>query len=58
MGTKYLKSAGVNRYNKGHIPGAIHLDTNKIEEEPLWNRVSDEDIEKMLLELYRNSNIF
>ncbi len=37
-------------YNKGHIPGAIHLDTNKIEEEPLWNRVSDEDIENMLLE--------
>ncbi|WIF95405.1 rhodanese-like domain-containing protein [Caminicella sporogenes] len=36
-------------YNKGHIPGAIHLDTNEIEKEPLWNKVSDEDIEKMLL---------
>ncbi len=36
-------------YNKGHIPGALHLDTNLIEEEPLWNRVSDADIEAMLL---------
>ncbi|WP_432663039.1 rhodanese-like domain-containing protein [Wukongibacter baidiensis] len=36
-------------YNEGHIPGAIHLDTNEIEEEPLWNRKSDEDLEKMLL---------
>lgn len=36
-------------YNAGHIPGAIHLDTNEIEEEPLWNRKSDEDLEKMLL---------
>lgn len=36
-------------YNDGHIPGSIHLDTNEIEEEPLWNRKSDEDLEKMLL---------
>ncbi len=36
-------------YNKGHIPGAVHLDTNEIEEEPLWNRKTDEDLEKMLL---------
>lgn len=36
-------------YNKGHIPGAIHLDTNEIEEEPIWNRKSDEDLEEMLL---------
>ncbi|SHK51529.1 rhodanese-like domain-containing protein [Paramaledivibacter caminithermalis] len=36
-------------YNAGHIPGAIHLDTNEIEEEPLWNRKSDKDLEKMLL---------
>ncbi|WP_069650698.1 sulfurtransferase [Caloranaerobacter ferrireducens] len=35
-------------YKKGHIPGAIHLDTNLIEEEPLWNRVSDEKIKKVL----------
>lgn len=36
-------------YNEGHIPGAYYLDTNEIEEEPLWNRKSDQDIEKMLL---------
>lgn len=36
-------------YNKGHIPNALHLDTNLIEEEPLWNRVSDADLEAMLL---------
>lgn len=36
-------------YNQGHIPGATHLDTNEIEEEPLWNRKSDKDIEAMLL---------
>lgn len=39
-----------NDYNKGHITGAYHIDTNAIEEEPLWNRVSDENIEKMLLD--------
>lgn len=38
-----------NDYKAGHIPGAIHLDTNAIEEEPLWNVVSDEDIKQMLL---------
>lgn len=36
-------------YNEGHIPGAIHLDTNEIEAEPLWNRVSDAALEDMLL---------
>ncbi|MCT4566671.1 MAG: rhodanese-like domain-containing protein [Maledivibacter sp.] len=36
-------------YNGGHIPGSVHLDTNEIEEDPLWNRKSDEDLEKMLL---------
>jgi 3-mercaptopyruvate sulfurtransferase SseA len=36
-------------YNDGHIPGAVHLDTNAIEEEPLWNRVSDKVLEEMLL---------
>ncbi len=36
-------------YKKGHIPGAYYLDTNEIEEEPIWNRVSDKDIEEMLL---------
>ncbi|MBM7616041.1 rhodanese-like domain-containing protein [Alkaliphilus hydrothermalis] len=36
-------------YTKGHIPGAYYLDTNLLEEEPIWNRVSDEAIEAMLL---------
>lgn len=38
-----------NDYLKGHIPGAYHLDTNAVEEEPIWNIVSDKDIENMLL---------
>jgi thiosulfate/3-mercaptopyruvate sulfurtransferase len=37
------------KYNAGHIPGAVHLDTNVIEEGPLWNRVSDENLEEILL---------
>jgi len=37
-------------YKKGHIPSAYYLDTNAIEEEPIWNRVSDQAIEDMLLE--------
>lgn len=36
-------------YKKGHIPFAVHLDTNEIEELPLWNSVSDKDIEQWLL---------
>jgi 3-mercaptopyruvate sulfurtransferase SseA len=36
-------------YKLGHIPGAIHLDTNTIESEPLWNRVSDKALEAMLV---------
>jgi len=37
-------------YNEGHIPGAIHLDTNLFEREPLWNKVSDEELEEVLLQ--------
>jgi thiosulfate/3-mercaptopyruvate sulfurtransferase len=40
---------GSKEYNDEHIPGAVHLDTNAIEEEPLWNRVSDKVLEEMLL---------
>ncbi len=36
-------------YSQGHIPGAIYFDTNDIETEPLWNRVSDQDLEAALL---------
>ncbi len=33
-------------YTKGHIPGAIHIDTNTVEEEPYWNISSPETVEK------------
>jgi 3-mercaptopyruvate sulfurtransferase SseA len=36
-------------YSQGHIPRAAYFDTNAIETEPLWNRVSDQDLEATLL---------
>lgn len=36
-------------YQAGHIPGAVHLDTNAIEQAPLWNRVPDESLAEVLL---------
>lgn len=30
----------------GHIKGAIHINTDEVEEGPLWNRVSDEKLQK------------
>ena len=36
-------------YTKGHIPGAIHIDTSSVEEEPVWNLSSPETIEKNML---------
>ncbi len=36
-------------YKNGHIPGAVHIDTNEFEEAPIWNRKSVEDIEVALL---------
>jgi thiosulfate/3-mercaptopyruvate sulfurtransferase len=38
-------------YNKGHVPGAIHVDIASIEEEPDWNLKSAKDIEESLLGL-------
>lgn len=32
-----------------HIPGAGYIDTNSLEQEPLWNKVSDADLEALLL---------
>ena len=29
-------------YLLSHIPGAGYIDTNEVESEPLWNKVSDE----------------
>ncbi len=31
-----------------HIPGADYIDTNEVESEPLWNKVSDEQLKAML----------
>ncbi len=31
-------------YLKGHIPGAVHINTDEVEEGPLWNRLSDEQL--------------
>lgn len=37
-------------YTKGHIPGAIHINTDSVEEGPVWNILSPEKIEKSMLE--------
>ncbi|MTI47557.1 MAG: sulfurtransferase [Firmicutes bacterium] len=31
-------------YKAGHIPGAIHINTDEVEEGPMWNRKSDEEL--------------
>lgn len=36
-------------YNSGHIPGAVHINTDEVEEGPLWNRLSDKGLEKFAL---------
>ncbi|WBW98114.1 rhodanese-like domain-containing protein [Oceanirhabdus sp. W0125-5] len=43
-------------YKEAHIPGALHLDTGLIEEEPWWNIVSDEKIETVLTSLGINKD--
>ncbi len=35
-------------YLLSHIPGAGYIDTNEVESEPLWNKVSDEKLKAML----------
>lgn len=35
-------------YLLSHIPGASYIDTNEVESEPLWNKVSDADLKAML----------
>lgn len=37
-------------YLKEHIPGAIHINTDSIEEGPVWNYRKPEEIEKALLD--------
>lgn len=36
-------------YKKGHIPGAVHINTDEVEEAPIWNRLSDSRLEKFAL---------
>ena len=30
----------------GHIKGAVHINTDKVEKAPLWNRLSDDELQK------------
>ncbi|MEW7311316.1 rhodanese-like domain-containing protein [Buttiauxella gaviniae] len=36
------------QYLLSHIPGADYIDTNEVESEPLWNKVSDDKLKEML----------
>jgi 3-mercaptopyruvate sulfurtransferase SseA len=36
-------------YKKGHIPGAVHINTDEVEEGPVWNRLSDAELEQFAL---------
>lgn len=36
------------KYLLSHIPGADYIDTNEVESEPLWNKVSDDKLKAML----------
>ena len=49
--TSWGTAADSPDYNTGHIPGAIHADISKVEEEPYWNLVSPEAMEQAMLEL-------
>ncbi|NFP91003.1 rhodanese-like domain-containing protein [Clostridium sporogenes] len=33
-------------YKKGHIKGAVHMNTDEVEKGPVWNRLPDKDLEK------------
>lgn len=41
----------IDQYKSGHVPGAVYLDTNEVEEAPLWNIASAEKIKRTLLSL-------
>lgn len=43
-------------YKRGHIPGAIPLNTNKLESEKTWNRRSPQELKTALLEHGINSD--
>ena len=38
-----------DKYRASHIPGAVYLDTNALERPPLWNRIPDDELERVLL---------
>jgi len=40
-----------NDYEKGHIPGAVDLDTNSLESPETWNRRSPQDIKRAIEKL-------
>jgi len=41
---------GAADFAAGHIPGAAYIDTNRLERQPLWNKVSDCALLQLLLE--------
>lgn len=40
-------------YIKAHLPGAVHINTDEVEEEPLWSKKSDSE----LLQFVKNNGI-
>jgi thiosulfate/3-mercaptopyruvate sulfurtransferase len=43
-------SAGpTTTYDTGHIPGALSFSTERVESAPLWNRISDDALEEVLV---------
>ena len=36
-------------YKKGHMPGSVHINTDEVEEAPVWNRLKDNGLEKFAL---------
>lgn len=42
--------AAIEAYADGHIPGAGYIDTNALERGPLWNKVADAELERVLLD--------
>jgi thiosulfate/3-mercaptopyruvate sulfurtransferase len=45
----HVNSGAPEDYERGHIAGAIHLDTNALESSPSWNRLAPKELEAALL---------
>jgi molybdopterin synthase sulfurtransferase len=41
---------GKEDYDKGHIKGSVHINTDEVEEGPVWNRKSDKQLEEFALD--------